>query len=117
MAKTVSDRPNPLRITDPDTNETYVLDFDRDAVKFAEQRGFSIQSVVERPETGIADLFFYAFRKNHRNMARANTDALLDKMEGLLAAEAGRLQELYAASISSLNTEGVRKNARVKVEM
>lgn len=116
MAK-ATDRPNPMRITDPDSGEVYTLDFDRAAVKFAEQRGFNIQSIVEHPETGVSDLFFYAFRKNHKNIARDKTDKLLDDLEGLLPAEAARLQELYAASISSLNIEGARKNSRMKVEL
>lgn len=116
MAK-MSERPAPMRVTDPDTGEVYTLDFDRSAVKFAEQRGFNIQTLAERPETGISDLFFYAFRKNHRNVARDKTDKLLEELEGLLPAEAARLQELYAASISSLNVEGSRKNSRVKVEL
>lgn len=115
MAKTT--RPNPMRITDPDTNEVYTLDFDRAAVKFAEQRGFKILGVQDAPETAISDLFFYAFRKNHKNVARDKTDKLLEAMEGLLPEEITRLQELYSASITSLNVEGERKNSRVKVEL
>lgn len=115
MAKTT--RPNPMRITDPDTNEVYTLDFDRAAIKFAEQRGFKILGVQDAPETAISDLFFYAFRKNHKNVARDTTDKLLEAMGGLLPEEITRLQELYSASITSLNVEGERKNSRVKVEL
>lgn len=113
----LAERPNPIRITDPDTGEQYSLDFDRAAVRFAEQRGFRIMSVSDTPETGIADLFFYAFRKNHKSVARDKTDAILADLGGLLPVEAQRLQELYAASISSLNVEGERKNSRMKVEL
>lgn len=115
MAK--SARPNPLKITDEDTGEVYTLDFDRAAVKFAEQRGFKILGVQDAPETAISDLFFYAFRKNHKNVAREKTDKILDAMEGLLPAEVQRLQDLYSASITSLNVEGDRKNSRMKVEL
>lgn len=118
MAKTAEiTRPNPLRITDPDTGDTYVLDFDRAAVRFAEQRGFNVMGVAEHPETGISDLFFYAFRKNHKNVARDKADKILVDLEGLLPAEVARLQELYSASITSLNVEGARKNSRMVVEM
>ena len=116
MAK-ATDRPNPMRITDPDSGEVYTLDFDRAAVKSAEQRGFNIQSIVEHPETGVSDLFFYAFRKNPKNIARDKTDKLLDDLEGLLPAEAARLQALYGAWISFLNIEGARKNSRMNVEL
>lgn len=117
MATKISNRPNPLRITDPDSGETYVLDFDRAAVKFAEQRGFKILGVQDSPETGISDLFFYAFRKNHRAVARDKTDKILEELDGLLPQEVARLQELYSASIASLNVDGERKNVRLRVEM
>lgn len=115
MAKT--ERPNPIKITDPDTQEVYTLDFDREAVKFAERRGFKIMEFQNTPDTGISDLFFYAFRKNHKNVARDKTDKLLDELEGLLPEEVNRLQELYSAAIASLNVGGERKNSRVKVEL
>ena len=116
MAKTI-DRPNPIKITDPDSGETFVLDFSRDSVKFAEQRGFKILGMSDIPETGIADLFFYSFRKNHRSVARDKTDKILEDLGGLLPSEVQRLQELYSASITSLNMEGDRKNSRMKVEL
>ena len=116
MAK-AAERPNPMRITDPDTNEVYTLDFDRAGVKFAEQRGFKIMGIQDAPETAISDLFFYAFRKNHKNVARDKTDKILDDLNGLTTEEVNRLQELYSASISSLNVDGDRKNSRMKVEL
>ena len=115
MAKT--ERPNPITITDPDTQEVYTLDFDREAVKFAERRGFKIMEFQNTPDTGISDLFFYAFRKNHKNVAKDKTDKLLDELGGLRPEEVNRLQELYSASIMSLNVDGERKNSRVKVEL
>ena len=33
---------NPMTITDNETGEKYILDFTRESVKFAEQRGFKI---------------------------------------------------------------------------
>lgn len=117
MAKSTETRPAPMRIVDPDSGETYTLDFDRQSVKFAEQRGFEVTAIAEHPETGIADLFFYAFRKNHKGVARANTDKMLEELGGLLTEEVSRLQELYVASISSLNVDGERKNSRLRVEL
>lgn len=116
MAK-INERPKPITITDPDTGAVYTLDFDRASVKFAEQRGFKIMEVADTPETSVANLFFYAFRKNHKDMARANVDKILDDLGGLLPEEVARLQELYSASISSLNVEGDRKNSRMKVDL
>ena len=110
-------RPNPMRITDPDSGEVYTLDFNRATVRFAEQRGFMLSAVTERLETGVSDLFFYAFRKNHREVSREKTDKLLEELGGLLPEEVGRLTELYVASITAFNTEGERKNARLTVEL
>lgn len=119
MAKTIEteNRPNPIKITDPDSGEVFILDFNRAAVKFAEQRGFKIMSMSDNPETGISDLFFYAFRKNHREISREKTDRILQDLEGLLPAEVTRLQELYSSAITALNISGERKNARMSVEM
>lgn len=117
MSNKTQDRPNPMKITDPESNETYTLDFDRMTVKFAEDRGFDITAVQSHPETGISALFFYAFRKNHKNVARDKTDKLLYELGGLLPAEVGRLSDLYTASISSLNMDGERKNSRLTVEL
>lgn len=114
MAKT--ERPNPIRITTAE-GETYTLDFDRASVKFAEQRGFNVLEYKNQPETGVASFFFYAFRKNHKNVARDKTDAILDELGGLLPKELERLEELYTASITSLNVEGERKNSRATVEL
>lgn len=116
MAK-INERPNPIKITDPDTNEVYTLDFDREAVKFAERRGFKILEFQSVPETGVSDLFFYAFRKNHKNVARDKTDKILEDLGGLLPEEVNRLQELYSASVSSINVEGTRKNSKMRVEL
>lgn len=116
MAKTV-ERPNPMKITDPESGSVYTLDFNRESVKFAEHRGFKIMEVADAPETNVSDLFFYAFRKNHRDIARANVDKILEELGGLLPEEVQRLQELYSSSIVSLNVEGDRKNSKLRVEL
>ena len=77
----------PMKITDPDTGEVYVLEFSRESVRFAEQRGFKISELLDFPQTNIPNLFFYAFRKNHKNVARDKTDKFLDELGGLSSAE------------------------------
>lgn len=117
MAKTEQVKTNPMKITDPDTGDVYVLDFNRESVKFAEQRGFDILTYKNHLQTGISDLFFYAFRKNHKNVGRNKTDAILEELGGLLNEEVARLEELYVNSITSLNLENERKNSRMTVEL
>ena len=94
MAK-AEERVNPIRITDTETGETYVLEFSRESVKFAEQRGFKISELTDYPQTNIPALFFYAFRKNHKKVARSQTDALLERLGGLTTPMVERLVQLY----------------------
>lgn len=118
MAKN-ENKVNPMRVTDPDTNEVYVLEFSRESVRFAEQRGFKISELTDFPQTNIPSLFFYAFRKNHRNVARDKTDKMLEELGGLTTAEIARLVELYNQTNESLIIidDGGRKNSRLTVEL
>ena len=56
---------NPIVITDNDTGKVYTLDFDRASVERAENDGFSL-SDVQRYPSKLADLWYFAFYKNHR---------------------------------------------------
>ena len=59
----MKDRVNPVRVTDHDTGTVYELDFTRESVKFAENRGFKVDELTVFPVTRIPELFYYAFRK------------------------------------------------------
>lgn len=110
---------NPMTITDNETGEKYILDFTRESVKFAEQRGFKISELTDFPQTNIPQLFYFAFRKNHRNIPREKTDKLLESLNGLTPAEIARLVELYNQPTESLIVMGTeeRKNSRIMVEL
>lgn len=114
------DHINPLRIIDNQTGKTYELDFSRESVKFAENRGFRIDEIATFPVSRIPDLFYYSFRKNHKNVARSQTDSLLESMGGLTSAVLERLNQLYnQAALSNLiaTDEDAAKNERVTVEL
>ena len=115
-----TDRVLPIRITDNDTGNTYELDFCRESVKFAEARGFKTEDISDYPATKIPEFWFYAFRMHHKNMAKNQTDVLLEKMGGLTPNVAARLIELYnqaAASNNIQDDEDLAKNAKVTVEL
>lgn len=118
MAKT-DNKVMPIRITDPNTGEMYTLEFSRESVRFAEQRGFKISELTDFPQTNIPNLFFYSFRKNHKNVAREKTDKMLDELGGLAPAELARLVELYNQPNESLilTEESGRKNCNLTVEL
>jgi hypothetical protein len=115
-----TERIMPIRITDNDTGNVYELDFCRESVKFAEARGFKTEDVSDFPVTKIPEFWFYAFRMHHKNMAKNQTDALLDKVGGLTPQIASRLIELYNQAATSNNIqddEDLAKNAKVTVEL
>lgn len=118
MAKN-ENKVNPIRITDPDTSEVFVLEFSRESVRFAEQRGFKITELTDFPQTNIPAFFFYAFRMHHKNVARAKTDSMLEELGGLTTAMLERLVQLYNVPNESLivTEEGGAKNARLTVEL
>jgi len=117
----MEERIEPIRITDKDNGETYVLDFSRESVRFVEAQNFKIEETFDFPNTNIPKLFFYAFRMHHKKMAKNQTDALLDKMGGLTGKIAERLVLLYQQATTSNNIiqddEDLEKNSHVTVEL
>lgn len=116
----VEERVNPLRLTDNETQKVYELDFSRESVRFAENRGFAVEEISKFPVTRIPELFYYAFRKNHKNVARSQTDALLENMGGLSGRVLERLMQLYnQAALTHViaSDEDAEKNTKVTVEL
>lgn len=93
------DKVMPMFVTDKETGARFELDFSRESVVFAENRGFDLAEVSKFPLIRIPELFFYAFRKNHRQVARNQTDALLKKRGGLSGAALERLIQLYQQAV------------------
>ena len=104
MSKMNEERVNPIRITVDGT--VYELDFSRESVAFAEQRGFKAEDVIAFPNTKVPELFFYALRKNHKFIARTQSDKLLESIGGMTA---------YAHRV--ITDEELAKNSNVTVEM
>lgn len=108
----------PIVLSDDD--KSYTLEFDRITVKFAESKGFVIGDVEKYPLTKIYELFFYAFRKHHPKVSKAETDKIIDDWGGIQNIPDGvleRLGQLYIAPFSTLVDEEERKNAGMTVEM
>jgi hypothetical protein len=107
----------PIIVTDDETGMEFTLEFTRESVRFAESRGFKIQDVSDYPMTKIPELWFYAFRANHKNVARNKTDKLLDGLGGIPDGLLERLGELYAAPFSALTDGQTEENPRVTVKL
>lgn len=117
------ERIKPVVLHDTESGNDFTLEFNRDTVRWAEARGFNINTIGDTPMTSIPNLFFYAFRMHHKNVSRDYTDKIIFEdwggiggiPDGLLE----RLGRLYAATFESLKTDedGDVKNARVTVEL
>lgn len=117
----ISERIKPLRITVTSSGETYELDFSRESIVFAEGRGFDLDDISKYPVSKIPEFWFYAFRKNHRKLAKAQTDKILDEMGGVTEKIMERLILLYNQAQTSNNIvqddEELEKNGAVLVEL
>lgn len=111
----------PIRITDNDTGKVYELDFSRESVKFIERQGFKVEETFDFPNVNIPKLFYFAFRKNHRNVSLQQATDLLEKMGGLTEKIATRLVDLYNQATMANNViqtdEDLEKNSHVVVEL
>lgn len=107
-------------VTDNNSGKRYELDFSRDSIRFAEGRGFELENVAKYPVTGISDLFFYSFRMHHRNVARDQTDKLMEAWGGIPEKLLNRLIQLYQQAMTANNIqsdEDAEKNESVTLEL
>lgn len=102
-----------------DRGDVYVLEFNRDTVKFAEARGFKAQALEDGVSiSNMEDLFFYAFHMHHPAVSKANTDHILyDELGGFPEGMLERLAELYMVPFNTLiQDEEKAKNSKMTVE-
>ena len=110
------ERVNPIVLTMEDGTE-YTLDFTRKTVEWAERRGFSMDDLSEHMMIRVPELFYYAFRKNHPNVTKQQSDKILfEDMGGMSEELLKRLGELYSQGYESLiNSE--TKNSKVTITL
>ena len=115
----VDERIPAIELKDGNTGETYTLDFNRESVKFAEDRGFEVDNVLKFPVSNFPELFFYAFRMHHGpkhgNISKIQTDKIYDALGGFSPEFLNRLILLYNQAAYSNNavetTEEMGKNS------
>ena len=120
--KTMEEKINAIRFTDNDTNESYELDFNNESVHFMAERNFVIDdNFGDLIAIKGKELWFYAFRANHKKMARNQTDKLYEKMGGLSPKVTERLIQLYYQALNSNNIvqddEDLEANPHVTMEL
>ena len=100
--------------------DVYLLEFNRDSVKYAEAKGFKVQALEEGVSlSGIEELFFYSFRMHNPEVSKANSDKILyEELGGLHEGMLERLVELYLAPFNTLmSSEESAKNSKMTVEL
>lgn len=109
----------PITITDTESGNAYILEFNAESVKFAESRGFDIDDVPKYPVSKVPELFYYAFRMHHKVLPKDKVDKIYESVlplpEGMLA----RMQLLYLAPLKSMfasDGDCERKNTRMTVQ-
>ena len=108
----------PIILHDIENGKDYTLEFNRDTIKFAEQRGFKLADVDNFPMSKIPEVCWYAFRMHHPNVSQNQAEKLLDRIGGMTEAIGRRLGELWAAPFEALNPgNGEGKNSSVAVEL
>lgn len=113
------DELRPILITDNDTGEKYVLEFNAESVAFAEERKFNIADVDDFPVTGIRDLFYYAFRMHHKMLPKEKVYAIYELTKPLPKGVIKRLVDFYVRPMKEIvvSDDSERKNARMTVEL
>jgi len=119
MKKEVNEVVKPIILHDEENGDVFTLEFNRESVKFAENRGFNVDDVGRFPMSKIPEFFFYAFRMHHKNVSREKTDKILfDELGGLPDGFIERLYLLYSAPFDALvSKEDSRKNSKMTVEL
>ncbi len=108
----MAEKVKPIKLTDTATGDTYTLEFNREAVRFAEARGFAITEVEKFPMT-IYDLFYYAFRMHHRKLNKEKIEEIYNHFtEKEALAEA--LATMYNSALDTLFDEPEDNEKNVK---
>lgn len=117
----LTERVNPIRVTDVETGREYILDFTRETVKIAEGRGFSWDELGDKIATLLPVIWHTAFLRYEPRISVIKTDKILEDMGGIQPKQIQRLRQLYDQAMSSLVAEdtedGNTKNAKVTVTL
>lgn len=117
-------KPITLRFTD--TDQVYVLEFDRNTVKLAERNGFPLtpfnkdKFIDEIDMVTLEQLFYYSFQMHNRGTSKQITDNILyEELGGMPVEMLIRLVELYLLPYTTLiSGDGEKaKNSKLTIEM
>ena len=104
--KSEEEKIEPVTIYDKNGNFKYLLEFDRNTVKFAETRGIKPQTIEgNMGMIEIEELFFCSFRKHQPKMSKADTDKVIKEIGGITPKLLVRLCQLFELPYTELLTD------------
>jgi len=109
----------PITLENKETGKTYILEFNRAAVKRAARLGFNVND-IQGNAFAVEDLFYYSFYMHHGNsVSKADAERILyDELGGFPDGMIDRLAELYAVCLEDLyQDEDKAKNAKWSVSL
>ena len=111
----------PVVITDTETGEKYILEFNAESVKFAEDRNFKTDDVFQKAVSTIPEFFYYAFRMHHRHIPKDKVMRIYNELLPLPEGLVKRLLELYYIPLEAIlgtgDSANESKNSRMTVEL
>lgn len=110
------ERVRPIIIKDAQNKREYTLEFDRDSIRFAENRGFRLEDVDDYVMTKVPEFFWYAFRMHHKSIAQNQAEEILREIGGMTEPIAKRLVALWMQTYEALGNEET-KNPDMTVEL
>lgn len=119
----MSERVNPIKLTDKETGKIYKLDFCRKSVELMAQNHFVFgKETFDYLAKDGPELFFYAMIADNEKVTRREADRVYrELLGGITPAIAERLLELYMQALDDSRVfqtdEDLEANPRVAVEM
>lgn len=119
MAKKMENEVKPIVLTNTETGAKYTLEFNRESVKFAEQRGFNANTMEQNGTSFsvLEDLFYYSFRMHHKSVSYDKAMSILyDELHGFPEGMIERLIALFTLTFDVLVQDDEEKNVKMTVE-
>lgn len=92
------------------SGKEYTLAYTRESVEKAEEKGFNIQEMQNRPISTMRKIFVYSFLAHHGAVSEKTINeiyGLLENKEQIVQ----KLVEMYAETVESLMADNKQKNA------
>ena len=98
-------RIKPITLTDEESGEVYTLEFNRKTIVMAENAGFDVSRMSQKPMSSLMLLWYYSFIMHHPTMTKEKASKLYDELGDVPDGLVERLIELYNAGATTLSAK------------